>query len=297
MSITKPMLAEKVELDKIKYPVLATPKLDGIRCLKVNGQAVSRKFKPIPNNFIRTWIETNFPDGVDGELIMDGGTFQETTSAVMTEDGEPRNVVYHIFDYVAPSGNVLTDLQVPYWKRMENLYGLITQIPKTARVLLPREIKTEEELLEYEQKLLSEGYEGVMLRSTHGPYKCGRSTVKEGYLLKLKRFEDAEAEVIGFEERMHNSNEAKKDALGHTERSSAKSGMVPTGMLGALIVRTKDGLEFKIGTGFTDGQRRLYWEKRESYLGSLAKYKFQPTGVKEAPRFPVFLGWRSPNDL
>ena len=91
--ITKPMLAGKcTDLDKLQYPVLATPKLDGIRCLIIQGEdgrphAVSRKFKPIPNHHIRKWLEGNCPVGFDGELMLRGGTFQETASAVMRHNG------------------------------------------------------------------------------------------------------------------------------------------------------------------------------------------------------------------
>ena len=53
-----------------------------------------------------------------------------------------------------------------------------------------------EELIDYEQGAVEDGYEGVMLRDPSAPYKYGRSTVRKGYLLKLKRFEDSEAEVI-----------------------------------------------------------------------------------------------------
>jgi len=56
--IVKPMLAGKCEQPSaLRFPVLATPKLDGIRCLKINGRAVSRSFKPISNTFIREWID------------------------------------------------------------------------------------------------------------------------------------------------------------------------------------------------------------------------------------------------
>ncbi len=294
--ITAPMLAGTIkDLNTIWYPVLVTPKLDGIRCLKVNGKAVSRNFKPIPNHYLRGWIEQNFPDGVDGELIMDGGSFQETTSAVMTEKGEPRDVVYHIFDYVM--GDEPGVLNTPYYERMAALRNLIPDIPKTARVLLPTEITNEACLLAYETRILAEGYEGVMLRDPKGYYKCGRSTVREGWLLKLKRFSDAEAVVVGFEERMHNANVEKKDAFGHAEHSSHKAGMVPTGMLGALVVDRGDGLVFKIGTGFTEEQRKEIWANRHKYMSKSVKFKFQPTGIKEAPRFPVFLGWRHPDDM
>lgn len=290
--ITKPMLAGTVkDMKKIKYPVLVTPKLDGIRCLKIDGKAVSRNFKKIPNRHTSAWIEKYFPDGVDGELMLEGKTFQATTSAVMSEDGEPP-VVYHIFDYVIDGG-----VGEAYASRCSNLKRIETRdIPKHLyKLILPVIIQNEEELLEIERDYLGRGYEGVMLRSIDGPYKCGRSTVGEGFLLKLKRFQDSEAVVVGFEERMHNSNVAEKDAFGRTKRSMKKEGMVPSGTLGALVV--KDGaVEFRVGTGFSDEQRAEIWGNKDKYLGQLVKYKHQPTGVKEAPRFPVFLGFRHPND-
>jgi hypothetical protein len=71
----------------LPFPVLATPKLDGIRCLKLGGKALTRSFKPISNRFVREWIEANLPDGVDGELMLRDGTFSETTSAIGRRDG------------------------------------------------------------------------------------------------------------------------------------------------------------------------------------------------------------------
>ena len=297
--ITKPMLAGTLkDIADVQYPVLVTPKLDGIRCLKIDGKAVSRNFKPIPNKHIRLWIEKYFPDGVDGELIVEGESFQSTTSAVMRESGEP-NVVYYVFDYVRPSDTILGDVGVPYWKRMENLADYLEGVPKKfCYKVLPVKIENEEELLDFEHKCLHDGHEGVMIRTPHSPYKCGRSTVKEGYLLKLKRFEDAEAEIVGFEERMHNANEAKKDAFGRTERSSHKANMVPMGVLGAFRVKCRTfAKEFSIGTGMDDAQRAEFWKKRKQLMGEAVKFKYQPIGVKDVPRFPVFLGLRHENDL
>src|SRR3990170_6734133 len=118
--ITKPMLAGTIkDLKEIRYPVLCTPKLDGIRALKIDGKLVSRNFKPIPNVHIRQLIESQLPDGVDGELICTGKSFQQTTSAVMSEDGQ-RQVDYYIFDWVMKGG-----LQTPYCGRMVNLKMLL----------------------------------------------------------------------------------------------------------------------------------------------------------------------------
>ena len=289
--ITKPMLAVAVaDLSAIKYPVYASPKLDGIRCLIVNGKALTRKFEPIPNHYVRTFLEAHCLSGFDGELIVPGADFNATQSAIMSEDGEP-DFLYVLFDYVRDG------LDIPYERRLDVLYELFADTaPEHIVVIETLSVGDEALLLDYERDCLERGFEGVMLRSYASPYKCGRSTVREGYLLKLKRFLDSEAVVIGFEERMHNANPATKDALGHTKRSSVKANLVGTNTLGALIVRDlKTGVEFAIGTGFTDAQRAELWDRR--YLGSIVTYTYQGCGMKNKPRFPSFKGFRDPRDM
>ena len=102
---------------RLAHVVFATPKLDGIRCLKLGGKALTRSFKPISNRFAREWIEANLPDGVDGELMLRGGTFSETTSAIGRRDGQP-DFVFHIFDYVFEGR-----LDEPYRQRVADLAG------------------------------------------------------------------------------------------------------------------------------------------------------------------------------
>lgn len=293
MKITKPMLAVALEdVTQLQFPVLVTPKLDGIRCLKIDGKAVSRTLKPIPNHFIRTWIEANCPDGFDGEIMSLGRDFNGVQSIVMTEEGEP-DFHYWVFDYVKDG------LDKPYKDRIEDLrqwMGLNTNHTRLV-FLLPTSIPDVEQLLYFEKETLLNRYEGVMIRSLNGPYKCGRSTLKEGSLLKLKRFKDAEACIYGVVERLHNANEAFKDELGHTKRSSHKANKVPTGTLGAFMVATADGTLFEIGTGFDDAQRLEYWENRASLNGLYVKYKYQELSKDGVPRFPVFLGFRHKEDL
>lgn len=290
MTISKPMLAGTCkDITKLKYPVLATPKLDGIRCLivRIDGvrRAVSRNFKPIPNGYVRTWLEYNCPIGFDGELVVPGGTFQQTSSAIMSRNGRP-DFVYKVFDWVTVSTDTV------YVERMAEL-GRRTWHEKI-ELLLPETLTQVAELEDYEATCLSEGYEGVMVRTPNSPYKCGRSTEREGWLLKIKRFEDHEAVVIGVEEKMHNANEQMDDPLGRTRRHSFKDGMVPMNTLGALLVRDcTTGVEFRIGTGFDDDMRQALWDARTTLNGTIVKYKSQPTGVKDKPRFPVFLGIRS----
>jgi len=295
--ITKPMLAGKCkDRSKIKYPVLATPKLDGIRCLKLNFHAVSRTFKPIPNQFIREAIESEFPENVDGEIMIPGLAFGTATGIIMSgKNANPTDAgafQFWVFD-ILPAG---CELNTPYSKRMQ----FLMELPPTPHMvkILPVWINNEGELLIFEEQCLADGYEGAIIRDPNGPYKCGRSTEKEGYLLKIKRFEDSEARIIGFVEKVHNTNEAKQDAFGHTERSSHKDGMVNAGVLGALRVQDiHTNVIFELGTGFDDTTRKEIWTNQPEYLDRIVKYKHQPYGAKDLPRFPVFLGIRSKDDM
>jgi DNA ligase-1 len=290
--ITKPMLAGKFDPEKAVFPYDVTPKIDGIRFLIVNGTAVSRNFKPIPNKHIRSTLSV-LPEGVDGEIVS-GKNFQETTSAVMTIEGTPEFNIY-IFDYVRP--DLLSTL--PYCQRMQDL--LLALNLKTHEnvdgLLWPTRINSMEELLEFEEKVIEDGYEGVILRDPMGPYKFGRSTTKENILLKLKRFVDNEGELIRIERKMSNQNPEEYDAFGNVKRSSSMDGMIPLDEAGALVVRLKSGQELSIGSGLDDILRKEIWSNPGKYLGKLVKFKYFPHGVKDLPRHPVFLGFRDPDDL
>lgn len=288
----KPLLAEKADLAKIKYPVLASPKLDGIRAVTGFGDIVSRNLKPIPNRFIREGARA-FPNYLDGEILTysDGKVddFNTVQSKVMSADGEP-DFKFHVFDYFG-------DVEKPFEKRFEIVRqmvidsGSLDMSPVAHGV-----IGNEAELLILETNCLAAGYEGVMIRDPQGRYKYGRSTVNEGILLKVKRFEDDEAVIVGTVERMHNGNEAETDALGYTKRSTAKAGLTPMGTLGAIQCewRGKDGkgVRFEIGTGFDDATRARLWSQRDSLIGREVNFKYQGVGSQGAPRFPVYRGLR-----
>jgi DNA ligase-1 len=266
-------------------------KLDGIRASVQEGKLWSRSLKEIPNSYVQRMFRGMAP-GFDGELIFgvpsEKGCFQRTTSVVMSDDKPCGGINYFVFDFFAT---------LPFEKRLEAMHqrikGHLGVIPVQQKLIL-----NEDELLEFEQEAVGQGHEGVMVRSLDGPYKQGRSTVKEGWLLKLKRFEDSEAEIIGFYERMHNTNEAKTNALGRTERSSAKDGKVGLGVLGGFQVRDlKTGVEFEVGSGLDADQQKDFWARRPELLGGILKYKFFPVGIKDKPRHPIFLGLRDKRDI
>lgn len=314
----KPYKLSKDELEtSVKFPVYCQPKLDGWRIIILNGRALTYKLKPIPNNFIRTTLEKLFKDVgyylIDGEgLLMDEkATYQDIQSAYASVEGEPdfRYVIFDAaeFDY---------QLNYPYHKRLVQVadikqhLGFPTLAYKYERLELIQYThylaRTRFELntgIEYfiENKKL----EGVILRSPDAPYKYGRSTLKEGGLLAYKPFTDAEAEIIGIYQLEKNLNEQEQDHHGHAKRSSAKANKVKMPMLGGFIVRGLNGrfkgVEFSIGSGFTEEQRVGWYVKdfdSEAVLyNAIVKYKYFEVGSMDKPRMPVFIGFRNQIDL
>jgi len=288
----KPMLSATVDsIEDLSYPLLASPKLDGIRALVLDGVLVSRNLKPIPNRHLQDMFCGEDLEGLDGELILGDPcsprAFLNTTSAVRSRDGYPAAVFYVFDDFSISEG---------FEGRLASAQRKSTKRDRYIQLVEHQVIRSPQELIELENRWLTQGYEGVMLRDPQGAYKQGRSTLREQGLMKLKRFCDAEAQVIGFEEQMHNSNEARRDNLGRIERSNHKAGMVGKNTLGALLVKgingTYTGVDFSIGSGFDDSLRKDIWDNRNSTLGRVVKFKYFPTGSKDAPRFPTFLGFR-----
>jgi len=291
-----PMLASPADLDKLRFPVYASAKIDGIRGVVHTGKLLTRKLLELPNRHVFGLLSTPELEGLDGELVVgsarDKNVMQKTTSGLMRHEGAP-DFRFWAFDLHNHEGsfekrfNALEKLCTLY---VRNKYGI---------AILPQKlIKNIDDLLSFEQQIVGGGFEGVILRDPQSPYKYGRSTAREGYLLKVKRFQDSEAQIIGFEEEQENTNEAQKDNLGRTKRSSAKSGKVGKGTLGAFVVRDiYSGVELNVGGGLTAEQRVQFWTQRKELMGKTVKYKFFPVGVKEAPRHPVLLGFRDERDM
>lgn len=286
----KPLLAAPVDWGKLTYDNLfLSAKLDGVRAIVINGVVLSRSLKPIPNKHVQSLF--GHLEHYDGELICGApnahDVYRKTNSAVMTIEGTP-DVTFYVFDHIE-------EPDADYQTRLERL-----EYQSNVAVLTQHEVIGRGSIEAMETAYLDQGYEGVMLRKARGPnskYKFGRATAKSCTLLKVKRFSDTEAVITGYEELHSNQNQATTDALGHTVRSNHQANMVPMGTLGALVCRTPEGVEFKIGSGYDAETRQYLWNNRFYLDGQFVKYKHFPCGVKEAPRFPIFLGLRDSRDL
>jgi DNA ligase-1 len=275
-------------LEAVQYPCIVSFKLDGWRAWPFGPEFFSRNFKTIANRD----LQRRFRDvllahpNYDGELIAgepgDPQAYRRTDKILKTHHADASSIRWFVFDdFTVP--------YEPYHKRLERVQDDFPLVVKLDQHVC----SSPSDVLDLEERALLAGYEGLCLRSPYGRYKHGRSTFREQYLLKLKRFCDGEAIVVGFNELHSNQNEATLNPMGLTERSHHKANQIPMGTLGSLTVQM-DGVEFRVGTGFEQHDRDEIWRNRDTYLGRRCTIKYSPT-VKDKPRQPRWKGWR--NDL
>lgn len=296
MNVNRLMSASPVDFRRLRVPVLGSSKIDGIRAGNQEIGLHTRKLLSIPNIYVNEAFGGEQLRGFDGELTAGSPTdcncMQNTQSVVFTRN-DPTPVDYHVFDLVGVGST-------PYRERYQMLSERVQAIGNPRIILVEqRPLRTVAEIEAYLVEQLNLGYEGVMTRDPEKFYKNGRSTPIGQELGKVKLFEDAEAEIIGFIEMQHNFNEATIDAQGLTKRSKQKANLVPAGMLGKFIVRDlKTGVVFKLSGRISLQNRKDWWAIRHMLIGKIVTYKhFKATGVKIKPRLPVFKCFRHPLDV
>lgn len=288
----KPMLSatlDGVDLSTLRYPLLASPKLDGVRCIIWEGVAYSRNAKPIRNRFVQEWAKGHH--NLDGELIVGspveddtGEVLGRTQSGVMSFDGAP-DFTFWLFDSPDRAYPRFSDSLEHVQDNHRDCWRI--------RCVDHSFVNNAVELAKFEEQCLFHGYEGVMLRDLSGPYKHGRSTLREGYLMKLKRFTDGEAVVTALEEGFHNANELQRDELGRAKRSKDSGGLVPSGMVGTIIAISPEWGELRIAPGkMTHGERIVLLKSPQSIIGRTIHWRSFGYGVKDKPRFPRYYGIR-----
>jgi DNA ligase-1 len=296
-----PMLSynKPFSLEEVEYPLAASFKYDGIRAVVgTGGRLLSRTLTRIPNKEVRKWLEAVCWPGVDGELVVGDprapDCYNRTSSQIMTRDGGAAGVRFFVFDDFSVRDS-------PYETRLELLYERIKKFCPGDRVVrvVQTLVRSPAEAARFRDRAVRLGYEGMMLRSLEARYKFGRSTLGELGLLKVKLAEDSEALVLSVFPRMRNENEQRRDARGYAKRSHAKAGKVATEELGGFRVRdVKTGVEFECAPGLlTQAQRKALWRMRSRLPRKIIKYRFQPAGAKDKPRFPRCIGFRSQIDF
>jgi DNA ligase-1 len=306
--------------EDLQLPLLCSPKIDGIRCIvkddpyseftdlddtplsRMRYVCKSRKFIDLPSMQVQEWFSSYRE--LDGELVVgdetDFDVYNRTQSYVMSADKFNEGLRFRVFDCAVESMK-----NVPFWQRLEHAKKLLAEYNRIFGVTAEFHASliehvwcdTIDEILAFETKTLAAGYEGIMMRDPVGPYKYGRGTFNEGFIYKLKRFEDFEAPVVGFKERQHNTNENTRDEFGNAKRSQAKAGLIGAGIVGKIIVDYKgELLDVACGVMKHDECKAL-WEDGSKRIGSFAKIRSFGHGAKDKPRFMRFVGWRDKIDM
>lgn len=312
--ISKPMLACDAVEEKISFPCIAQPKIDGVRGLNLHGELTGRSLKYHANTHTTLFYSQHAFRGFDGELAAEHECHPDlcriTTSAVSTIAGTPYTL-WHVFDYLTPE-----TIGLAYAHRYDMLRKRVANInqhhPELGLHLRPVPLyvcNTMEELLTLDDKWLDMGYEGTIVRDPSGKYKEGRSTVREGGLLRIKRFIDAEARVLRIIEGEENLNAAQINELGKQFRSSHQENKRPNGMVGAMECELIADVVNRDQVLFTKGQivtvsagamphaDRLRYFQQGGLIGNLIKFKTFPHGTYNKPRFPSFLSLRAASDV
>lgn len=285
----KPMLSaslDGVDLSTLRYPLVLSPKLDGLRCIAWEGVAYSRNAKPLRNRFVQKYFKDNELHNLDGEIIVGpptGGLVLERSKAVTAYEGEP-DFTFHVFDSPERVRPRFDDSWDFLYEEFSGEVDRLQIVPHSV-------VHSHEQLLLQERISLDAGYEGVMLRKLDGPYKNGRSTLREGYLMKLKRFTDGEAVVVGVREGRHNANDLERDELGRAKRSFVKDGLVGNGMVGTLICNDPKWGQINVSPGImTHAERQALWSSPKSIIGRTIHWRSFGYGTKDAPRFARYYG-------
>lgn len=279
-------------MQKLKYPVWATLKKDGVRAIRLDGTLKSRTRKLIPNRIIRE-RSLVMPGGFDVELWNPSLEFNDISGIVRTECGtieDANKIEFHVLDIF--SGEL-------YSMRMNDVRIRMRDMLSYVQFQMPYQAGNADQLFHYFNEVEQQDGEGICFRTLNSPYKQGRSTLKEQYLVKYSRFIYEEAIIVGFEEQMENGNPEKRNATGKMKRQTCAENMRPKNTLGALWVSPliegaylKDIKQFKVATGFNDRQRKEIWLNRSKYLGQQITYKHKPHGRLNKPRSPIFHGFR-----
>lgn len=227
-------------------------KLDGVRGYWDGKQLLTKGGTVIK---APVWFTDGWPSHpLDGELWAGRGKFAEAVSTVRSQTPDDvawKRMHYMLFDLPGHPGRF--DQRVVALKAVvEGIHQpwveMISQTPATTAADIKRRL----------HQVVKAGGEGLVLHKGDTPYRAGRSDD----LLKVKPYLDAEAKVIA-----HLPGKGKY-----------------AGMMGALQVETESGRRFKLGTGFTDQDRR-----NPPPVGVWVTYCYRDLTSSGLPRFASYL--------
>jgi len=267
----KPMLAKIYEKEshKLSWPVIVQPKLDGFRCLaerKGRGNVIcwSRSGKIFETTHeIEKELDKFLSLGMilDGELYNPQMSFNNLSGSIRNIRENASSALYYVYDIITlqPQLLRLTDVSKLILEAQSPLVRLVTSYI----------CHTEEEVYEKANEFISQGYEGAIVRHCYALY---RQDYRSSDLLKVKRWQDAEFEVIDFK-----SGEGKEEDCV------------------LWICQTKEKKVFKVRPKGKYSQRKSLFLNAKLYINKMLTVRYFELSKDGIPRFPVGLGFKKEN--
>lgn len=227
-------------------------KLDGVRGYWNGKHLVTRNGNKIHTP---TWFTASWPSyAMDGELWIARNKFEQVSGCIRSKSTQRlcwKSVKYMVFDLPQHHGD--------FSSRIESMKQLVNEkLSPQLFMVKQQKIQNTAHLFSLLDKTIEDGGEGLMLHLASANYQIGRNN----NVLKLKRHQDAEARVISY---------------------TPGKGKYK-GVLGSLLVQTPTGIQFKIGTGFSDLERA-----NPPDIGSIITYKYIGKTQRGVPRFASFI--------
>lgn len=254
------MLAKKY-VGSLKGPVYMSLKLDGLRAIYKDEVLYTRNGHKIHGvQHITEALRLGGIDSADGELMIPGLHFQESSGLIRSHARTPE-AVFYMFDVPSHPGEFSKRLK--HMKELSTNFGQEENYP----IEFVKHVITssEQKVLDTYNKALIAGYEGLVLKTPHHKYQTKRSADWQ----KLKEVLDADLPVIGFFE-----------GQGKYE-----------GSLGGIIVDNA-GVAVKVGGGFSDSERAEIWANQEKYKGRIAEVLYHEETPDRSLRHPRFIRFR-----
>lgn len=269
-TIILPMLANKFEDKKhvIEYPWLASPKIDGVRCIArlIDGQITLQsrqgtfwqQMQPLKEQLTR--IFETYPDLVlDGEIYSHTLPFNAISGAARSQkkpSAYENGLEYWIFDII--------DTKLSYktrHARLKKFKGKFKSCDKL-RWVLSEEVDNEDDIEQLHRTYVSQGFEGIIIRNPDSKYLL---KYRSSDLLKFKYFVDEEYEVVNV-----------------LKGKGTEEGAV------VFTCVTEDGQEFNVRPRGSIAKRRWQYANKHMYIGKQLTVRWQRSDDdEEVPRFPA----------
>lgn len=291
---------ELVPLDKIKWPMYSSPKLDGIYCMVYKGQLYSRGLKLIPNQKLKKKLSRVLERDdlvFFGEIWSPKMAFPEISSIVRSFTKPiPDCLRFWCFDLLTVYEYDYATGGPRFEIRNNELHRLSASLDEGYMPVPQALCNTAHEAQLSYSFHLSLGCEGSILKRPSSYYKHGRCTTRESIMFKLKKTvtHDARITAILPAKRMRDGVPRDRGLTSKLNRPHRKEFFECDNKLGSFEVELENGTRCKVGPGkgLTNVVKRQIWENRDAYIGKIIEFESLDHGVKDKPRMGKFVRFR-----